>query len=70
MFGISFTELFVIVLIAFLILGPEGFKVSAKKAGRIYKDIKVALQEIQSAVPDAKDLIEKTFTDNSDKKGK
>lgn len=66
MFGISLTELFIVVIIAFMILGPDGLKKAAKKAGALYKELKAALDEIQKAVPDAKDLIEKTL--NSDDK--
>lgn len=70
MFGISLTELFIVIIIAFMILGPEGLKKSAKKAGALYKELKAALDEIQKAVPDAKDLIEKTLnSDDKDKDG-
>ncbi len=69
MFGISLTELFIVIIIAFLILGPDGLKKAARKAGALYKELKSALDEIQKAVPDAKDLIEKTL-DSSDDKNK
>ena len=50
MFGLSFTEIFFILLIAFMVFGPEQFPSMVKKAFQLIKQIKSYIYEAQNSL--------------------
>jgi len=60
MFGIGFTELVVIFVVALLVLGPKRLPEVAKTLGKFYREIKSTVDEVKSAVVEdtTKDLTE------------
>lgn len=49
MFGLSFTEIFFILLICFLIFGPEQFPIMLKKAYKLFAQVKGYITEAQTS---------------------
>ena len=47
MFGIGFPELVVILIVALLVLGPEGIPRLAREVGRLTAQLRRAAQEVQ-----------------------
>ncbi len=52
MFGIGFTELIVILVIALVILGPERLPEVAKSIGKMVREYKKATNDIKKSVED------------------
>ncbi len=52
MFGIGFTEIVVILVIALIVLGPEKLPELAKALGRAMKEFRTATDEIKRSVSD------------------
>ncbi len=50
MFGIGFSELVLIFVVALLVLGPKRLPEVAKTLGRLYRDIKSTMDEVKSVV--------------------
>ncbi len=76
MFGIGFTELIVIFIVALLVLGPKRLPEVAKTLGKFYRDIKSTVDEVKTAVvddtvktlPKEEDIIPKNLEDLEEKK--
>lgn len=81
MFGIGFTELLLILVIALIVLGPEKLPDLAKALGRAFAEFKKASEELKKSieVPDnppgpkpekysSKDSSEKTSSASKDEK--
>ncbi len=52
MFGIGFTEIVVILVIALIVLGPEKLPELAKALGRAMREFRTATDEIKRSVSD------------------
>jgi sec-independent protein translocase protein TatB len=52
MFGIGFTEIVVILVIALIVLGPEKLPEIAKALGRAMREFRTATDEIKRSVSD------------------
>ncbi len=52
MFGIGFTEIVVILVIALIVLGPEKLPELAKALGRAMREFRTATDEIKKSVSD------------------
>ncbi|HHD11352.1 MAG TPA: twin-arginine translocase TatA/TatE family subunit [Deltaproteobacteria bacterium] len=50
MFGIGFTELVLILIVALLVLGPEKLVALSKDAGRFLKELKRAASDVRSGI--------------------
>ncbi len=50
MFGIGFSELILIFVVALLVLGPKRLPEVAKTLGRFYREIKSTMDEVKSVV--------------------
>jgi len=50
MFGIGFTELIVIFIVALLVLGPKRLPEVAKTLGKFYREIKSTVDEVKEVV--------------------
>jgi TatA/E family protein of Tat protein translocase len=50
MFGIGFSELILIFIVALLVLGPKRLPEVAKTLGRFYREIKSTMDEVKSVV--------------------
>jgi len=64
MFGLSFFEIAVVMLISFLIFGPEQFPVMVKKAIQQISQLKKYMYQAQSSFHDFTRDIEKDFNPN------
>ncbi|WP_457622681.1 Sec-independent protein translocase protein TatB [Persephonella sp.] len=71
MFGIGFTELVVIFIVALLVLGPKRLPEVARTLGKFYREIKSTVDEVKSvvvedtakALPKEEDIVPKDLTD-------
>jgi Tat protein translocase TatB subunit len=71
MFGIGFTELIVIFIVALLVLGPKRLPEVAKTLGKFYREIKSTVDEVKSvvvedtakALPKEEDIIPKDLSE-------
>ncbi|WP_293444301.1 twin-arginine translocase TatA/TatE family subunit [Persephonella sp.] len=50
MFGIGFSELILIFVVALLVLGPKRLPEVAKTLGRFYRDIKSTVDEVKEVI--------------------
>ena len=50
MFGIGFSELILIFIVALLVLGPKRLPEVAKTLGRFYRDIKSTVDEVKEVI--------------------
>ena len=50
MFGIGFSELILIFVVALLVLGPKRLPELAKTLGRLYREVKSTVDEVKSVV--------------------
>lgn len=59
MFGIGFTEILVILVVALIVIGPEKLPEIAKVLGKAYNEFKSATDEIRSSVQEIKSETER-----------
>lgn len=64
MFGLSFTEIMVVMVISFLIFGPEQFPVMVKKAIKQISELKRYIAQAQNSFHDFTRDVEKEFDPN------
>lgn len=64
MFGLSFTEIMVVMVISFLIFGPEQFPIMVKKAIKQISEFKRYLSQAQNSFHDFTRDVEKEFDPN------
>ena len=64
MFGLSFTEIMVVLVISFLIFGPEQFPVMVKKAIKQIGEFKRYISQAQNSFHDFTRDVEKEFNPN------
>ena len=50
MFGISFTELMVILIVGIIVVGPRDLPIVMRAAGRVYGKVKGSAQSFMSAI--------------------
>ncbi|WP_457640950.1 Sec-independent protein translocase protein TatB [Persephonella sp.] len=75
MFGIGFTELIVIFIVALLVLGPKRLPEVAKTLGKFYREIRSTVEEVKSTVvddtvrslPKEEDIVPKNLSEISKK---
>jgi Tat protein translocase TatB subunit len=60
MFGIGFGELLVILLVAFVIVGPEGLPKAARGLGRMARAAKRAVRELSDEFDPGKDELKES----------
>jgi Sec-independent protein translocase protein TatA len=64
MFGLSFTEIIVVMVISFLIFGPEQFPIMVKKAIKQISEFKRYISQAQNSFHDFTRDVEKEFDPN------
>ena len=69
MFGLGFTEILLLILIAFLIFGPQQFPTVAKNFIKILNEIKNAFTEVKSEFYDIQTEANKQIHEITDKLG-
>lgn len=50
MFGLSFTEILVIMIVALLVYGPEGLPEIAKKLGKFFYNLQSTAEQLKSEI--------------------
>ena len=63
MFGLGFSEIIIIFLVAFLILGPKEFPKMAKMVLKVLNDIKSSFQDVKKEI----DHVEKKMEEQIEK---
>ena len=48
MFGLGFTEMLLLILVAFLVFGPQQFPIVAKNFVKLLNELKMAFTEVKS----------------------
>jgi len=61
MFGLGFTEILILILIAFLVFGPERFPAVAKNFIKLLNELRRAFTEVKSEFYDVQTEAEKQF---------
>lgn len=56
MFGIGFTELFLILIVALIVIGPDKLPGIAKALGKAFIEFKRASEEVRRSISDIPDL--------------
>ncbi|MCY4321835.1 MAG: twin-arginine translocase TatA/TatE family subunit [Bdellovibrionaceae bacterium] len=54
MFGLGFTEILLLILVAFLVFGPKQFPLIAKNFIKLLNELKTAFFDIRSEIYDVK----------------
>ncbi|MCZ0932325.1 MAG: twin-arginine translocase TatA/TatE family subunit [Oligoflexia bacterium] len=67
MFGLGFTEILLLILIAFLIFGPQQFPTVMKNFIKILNELKSAFTEVKSEFYDVQTEADKQFHQIKDK---
>ncbi len=68
MFGVGSGELLVILIVVFLLFGPEKLPELAKTLGKIARDIRKASDDVKSAVLKDTEEVRKTVVDEPKQK--
>ena len=67
MFGLGFTEILILILIAFLFFGPQQFPIVMKNFIKILNELKSAFTEVKSEFYDVQTEANKQFYDIKEK---
>lgn len=70
MFGLGFTEMLLLILVAFLVFGPQQFPIVAKNFVKILNELKMAFTEVKSEFYDVQTEADKQIqqiTENLEK---
>lgn len=59
MFGLSFLEIFLVALVAFLVFGPEEFLVAMRNLGRLMRTLRALGDRVQDEMMEATKSVEK-----------
>lgn len=59
MFGLGFTEILFLGLLAFLILGPKNFPIAAKSLVSLLNELKATFQDVKTELTDVREETEK-----------
>ena len=63
MFGLGLTEILIVVLVAFLVFGPEKFPSMARNFLKFINELKASFSEVQSEFHDLENELQKEFHD-------
>ena len=67
MFGLGFTEMLLLVLVAFLVFGPQQFPTVAKNFIKILNELRMAFTEVKSEFYDVQTETSKQFQQITEK---
>ena len=68
MFGLGFSEILIIGLVAFLILGPEEFPKIARMVLKLLNDLKNSFSDVKKEIDSVEKKIEKKVKESISKK--